>query len=54
MSANNGEWGGNDGDFNDYVILFSGLVCSGSGEACDTGGARHLRRGPHRLRRRER
>ncbi len=33
----NGVWGGNDGDFNDYVILFSGLVCSGSGEACDTG-----------------
>lgn len=33
----NGEWGNNDGDFNDYVILFTGLVCSGSGEACDTG-----------------
>jgi MYXO-CTERM domain-containing protein len=31
------EWGGNDGDFNDYVFFFSGLVCSGSGEACDTG-----------------
>jgi MYXO-CTERM domain-containing protein len=31
------EWGGNDGDFNDYVFLFTGLVCSGSGEACDTG-----------------
>jgi MYXO-CTERM domain-containing protein len=30
-------WGGNDGDFNDYVFLFTGLVCSGSGEACDTG-----------------
>jgi hypothetical protein len=33
----NGVWGNNDGDFNDYVILFTGLVCSGSGEACDTG-----------------
>lgn len=31
------EWGGNDGDFNDYVFLFTGLQCSGSGEACDTG-----------------
>lgn len=31
------KWGGNDGDFNDYVFLFTGLVCSGSGEACDTG-----------------
>jgi MYXO-CTERM domain-containing protein len=31
------QWGGNDGDFNDYVFLFTGLVCSGSGEACDTG-----------------
>jgi MYXO-CTERM domain-containing protein len=31
------EWGGNDGDFNDYVFLFTGLVCSGSGETCDTG-----------------
>ncbi len=30
-------WGGNDGDFNDYVFVFTGLVCSGSGEACDTG-----------------
>lgn len=30
-------WGGNDGDFNDYVFLFTGLVCSGSGEPCDTG-----------------
>jgi MYXO-CTERM domain-containing protein len=30
-------WGGNDGDFNDYVFLFTGLQCSGSGEACDTG-----------------
>ncbi|MES1189105.1 MAG: MYXO-CTERM sorting domain-containing protein [Myxococcales bacterium] len=31
------KWGGNDGDFNDYVFLFTGLQCSGSGEACDTG-----------------
>ncbi|RYZ05315.1 MAG: hypothetical protein EOO73_20025 [Myxococcales bacterium] len=31
------EWGGNDGDFQDFVFLFTGLVCSGSGEACDTG-----------------
>ena len=31
------QWGGNDGDFNDYVFLFTGLVCTGSGEACDTG-----------------
>ncbi len=31
------QWGGNDGDFNDYVFLFTGLQCSGSGEACDTG-----------------
>ncbi|HYQ18338.1 MAG TPA: MYXO-CTERM sorting domain-containing protein [Polyangiaceae bacterium] len=31
------QWGGNDGDFNDYVFLFTGLVCSGSGETCDTG-----------------
>jgi MYXO-CTERM domain-containing protein len=31
------QWGGNDGDFNDFVFLFTGLVCSGSGEACDTG-----------------
>jgi MYXO-CTERM domain-containing protein len=30
-------WGGNDGDFNDYVFLFTGLACSGSGQACDTG-----------------
>jgi len=30
-------WGGNDGDFNDYVFLLTGLVCSGSGQACDTG-----------------
>ncbi len=27
----------NDGDFNDYVFFFSGLVCSGGGSACDTG-----------------
>jgi MYXO-CTERM domain-containing protein len=31
------QWGGNDGDFNDYVFLFTGLVCTGSGDACDTG-----------------
>ncbi|MDF3069295.1 MAG: uncharacterized protein K0R38_4896 [Polyangiaceae bacterium] len=31
------EWGGNDGDFQDFVFLFTGLVCSGSGEPCDTG-----------------
>jgi len=31
------EWGGNDGDFNDFVFVFTGLVCSGSGEVCDTG-----------------
>jgi MYXO-CTERM domain-containing protein len=33
------QWGGNDGDFNDYVFLFTGLVCSGSGQPCDTGQA---------------
>ena len=27
----------NDGDYNDYVYLFEGLVCVGGGEACDTG-----------------
>jgi hypothetical protein len=32
-------WGANDGDFNDYVFLFTGLVCSGSGMPCDTGEA---------------
>lgn len=31
------QWGGNDGDFQDFVFLFTGLVCSGSGEPCDTG-----------------
>ncbi len=30
-------WGGNDGDFNDFVFVFTGLVCTGSGDACDTG-----------------
>lgn len=30
-------WGNNDGDFQDFVFLFTGLVCSGSGEPCDTG-----------------
>lgn len=30
-------WGGNDGDFQDFVFLFTGLQCSGSGEPCDTG-----------------
>ncbi|EYF02433.1 hypothetical protein [Chondromyces apiculatus] len=27
----------NDGDYNDYVYFFEGLVCSGGGEPCDTG-----------------
>jgi MYXO-CTERM domain-containing protein len=27
----------NDGDFNDFVFYITGLVCSGGGEACDTG-----------------
>ncbi len=27
----------NDGDFNDDVFLFTGLVCAASGKACDTG-----------------
>jgi hypothetical protein len=27
----------NDGDYNDYVYLFEGLVCVGGGEPCDTG-----------------
>ncbi len=31
------QWGGNDGDFQDFVFMFTGLVCSGSGEPCDTG-----------------
>ena len=28
---------GNDGDFNDDVFEFTGLVCAASGKACDTG-----------------
>jgi MYXO-CTERM domain-containing protein len=31
------KWGNNDGDFNDFVFLFKGLVCTGAGEPCDTG-----------------
>jgi MYXO-CTERM domain-containing protein len=31
------QWGGNDGDFQDFAFLFTGLVCAGSGEQCDTG-----------------
>jgi MYXO-CTERM domain-containing protein len=27
----------NDGDYNDYVYLFTGLTCSGGGQPCDTG-----------------
>nr|AYM52965.1 hypothetical protein [Jahnella sp. MSr9139] len=27
----------NDGDYNDYVYIFSGLTCAGGGEPCDTG-----------------
>ena len=27
----------NDGDFNDYVFLLTGLTCSGGGATCDTG-----------------
>ena len=27
----------NDGDFNDYVVFMSGLVCAGGGGPCDTG-----------------
>jgi hypothetical protein len=27
----------NDGDYNDYVYLLTGLTCSGGGEPCDTG-----------------
>ncbi len=29
----------NDGDFNDFVVLLRGLVCTGGGGACDTGEA---------------
>ncbi len=30
---------GNDGDYNDYVFLFEGLVCAGDGAPCEVEGA---------------
>lgn len=35
--ANESEWFGNDGDFNDKVFRVSGVSCVGGGEPCDTG-----------------
>ncbi|HWA73425.1 MAG TPA: hypothetical protein VG937_13860 [Polyangiaceae bacterium] len=35
--ANDREWFGNDGDFNDKVFLVTGVSCPGGGEPCDTG-----------------
>ena len=35
--ANEDEWFGNDGDFNDKVFLVTGVSCPGGGEPCDTG-----------------
>lgn len=29
----------NDGDYNDYVFRFTGLVCAGAGEACEVDAA---------------
>ncbi len=29
----------NDGDYNDYVVFFTGLTCQGAGEPCDVPGA---------------
>jgi MYXO-CTERM domain-containing protein len=36
VGAGPGEFN-NDGDYNDYVYLFEGLVCRGGGQMCDTG-----------------
>jgi MYXO-CTERM domain-containing protein len=32
----------NDGDYNDYVFLFTGLECAGGGEPCVVGGAQGI------------
>lgn len=32
----------NDGDYNDYVFLFTGIVCSGAGQPCEVEGAQGM------------
>jgi hypothetical protein len=43
--ANNQEWFGNDGDFNDKVFRVTGVTCLGGGEPCDTGKLGHCAAG---------
>jgi MYXO-CTERM domain-containing protein len=43
--ADETDWQGNDGDFNDKVFKITGVNCLGGGEPCDTGKLAHCAQG---------